>query len=270
MRKLLIATAIAALAAGCGHNLGLVGIGTGWRVGNGEYGFAYGDGIFGTFITKDGVKFRAELDSTTGFSYDPSTNTYKGIKSFEYSLPPQITGYAVDFAKNNPEVAKAYYKALLRYFSAERGAKAQTPLVSDGKSKEATSGIADVLKAALGAVKGKGGADSEPFVCDGDCELTDLAKDNTISHQTAVAAKLLTYADDTTKFDGEVTTLKHSLESFIERMEKLVAKGKTTTCMRVKYARIKDGKLADLNYVMIEDDGSEFETHCPECVLLED
>ena len=49
--------AIAIMLSSCGHNLGLVGIGTGWRVGNGEYGLSYGDGIFGTFVTKDGVQF---------------------------------------------------------------------------------------------------------------------------------------------------------------------------------------------------------------------
>ena len=146
------------LFGGCGHNLGMVGIGTEWRVGNGEYGLAYGDGFFSTFVTKDGVKFKAELDSTTGFSYDPSTNTYKGVKSVEYSLPPQITGYAVDFAKDNPEVAKAYYKALLKFYEAQKDADAsRKPLVSDEKSKDATGNIADVLKAALEKVKGKGG-----------------------------------------------------------------------------------------------------------------
>lgn len=94
----------------------MVGIGTGFRAGGGEYGINYGEGLFGTFVTKDGIRFKAELDSTTGFSYDPTTNSYKGIRSVEYSLPPQITGYAVDFAKENPEVAKAYYEALMKYY----------------------------------------------------------------------------------------------------------------------------------------------------------
>ena len=103
-----IATFGMMLMTSCGHNVGMVGIGTGFRAGGGEYGINYGEGLFGTFVTKDGIRFKAELDSTTGFSYDPSTNSYKGIRSVEYSLPPQITGYAVDFAKENPEVAKAY------------------------------------------------------------------------------------------------------------------------------------------------------------------
>lgn len=111
-----IATFGIMLITGCSHNVGTLGIGTGFRTGGGEYGINYTEGLFGTFVTKDGIKFRAELDSTNGFSYDPSTNSYKGIRAVEYSLPPQITGYAVDFAKDNPEVAKAYYDALMKYY----------------------------------------------------------------------------------------------------------------------------------------------------------
>ena len=105
-----------AFLTSCSHNVGTIGFGTGFRAGSSEYGINYGEGLFGTFVTKDGIRFKAELDSTTGFSYDPSTNSYKGIRSVEYSLPPQITGYAVDFAKDNPEVAKAYYDALMKYY----------------------------------------------------------------------------------------------------------------------------------------------------------
>jgi hypothetical protein len=85
-----------------------------------------------------------------------------------------------------------------------------------------------------------------------------------------VATKLLSYSDETTAWEGDVITFRSSLQMFLARMEKLVAKGKTTTQMRVKYAKVEGGKLTDLNYVMIKPDGSKFDTHCPECVLLED
>lgn len=127
-----IATFGIMLMTGCSHNVGTLGIGTGFRAG-GVDGINYGEGLFGTFVTKDGIKFRAELDSTTGFSYDPSTNSYKGIRSIEYSLPPQITGYAVDFAKDNPEVAKAYYEALMKYYGCG------TTGEKEDKAKEAES-----------------------------------------------------------------------------------------------------------------------------------
>lgn len=118
IRAFVIALAIAGacLLTSCSHNVSTIGFGTGFRAGSSEYGINYGEGLFGTFVTKDGIRFKAELDSTTGFSYDPITNSYKGIRSIEYSLPPQITGYAVDFANENPDVAKAYYDALVKYY----------------------------------------------------------------------------------------------------------------------------------------------------------
>ena len=130
-----IATFGTMLMTGCSHNVGTLGIGTGFRAGGGEYGINYTEGLFGTFVTKDGIKFRAELDSTTGFSYDPSTNSYKGIRAVEYSLPPQITGYAVDFAKENPEVAKAYYEALMRYYGFDKQSTEEKPVAESESEK---------------------------------------------------------------------------------------------------------------------------------------
>ena len=127
-----IATFGIMLMTGCSHNVGTLGIGTGFRAG-GVDGINYGEGLFGTFVTKDGIKFRAELDSTNGFSYDPSTNSYKGIRAVEYSLPPQITGYAVDFAKENPEVAKAYYEALMKYYGCDQKITEEEPVTESEK-----------------------------------------------------------------------------------------------------------------------------------------
>ena len=121
------------LMTSCSHNVSTIGFGTGFRAGSSEYGINYGEGLFGTFVTKDGIRFKAELDSTTGFSYDPSTNSYKGIRSVEYSLPPQITGYAVDFAKENPEVAKAYYEALMKYYGCDKQSTEEKPATESEK-----------------------------------------------------------------------------------------------------------------------------------------
>lgn len=129
-----IATFGMLLMTGCSHNVGTLGIGTGFRAG-GVDGINYGEGLFGTFVTKDGIKFRAELDSTNGFSYDPSTNSYKGIRAVEYSLPPQITGYAVDFAKENPDVAKAYYEALMKYYGCATTEEKQEPATESESEK---------------------------------------------------------------------------------------------------------------------------------------
>jgi hypothetical protein len=145
MKKLITIAFIAVfgtLLTSCSHNVGTLGFGTGYRVGGVDYGINYGEGLFGTFVTKDGVKFKAEIDSTTGFSYDPSTNSYRGIRSIEYSLPPQITGYAVDFAKENPDVAKAYYEALIKYYDVKKDDESSdAPLINEKEQESSTSEV---------------------------------------------------------------------------------------------------------------------------------
>lgn len=162
---ILVVVAVACMfATGCGHSVGMVGVGTGWRAGGGEYGVSYGEGLFGTFITKDGVNFEAELDSTHGFSYDPSTGTYKGIRSIKYQLAPQINGYSVQFAKENPEVAKAYYEALVKYYENQKDIiinPETKPAVSDEKSTSAVTQIAETIKAVIDAGKEKKEAEKQ-------------------------------------------------------------------------------------------------------------
>lgn len=264
---------LAALLSSCGHNVGLVGIGTGWRVGNGEYGLAYGDGIFGTFVTKDGVKFKAELDSTTGFSYDPSSNTYKGIKSFEYSLPPQITGYAVDFAKKNPDVAKSYYEALVKYYEVKStDVVAKQPLISEEKSKSATQEVADILKKAVDVAKGLINKKTEQegeqatFQCDGNCNYDDLTGNADITYQLSIAMKLLSYDGYANKFESTGEYYTTTLEHFITQLVTHQAKGATTTPLRVKYVTVKDGVITRLMYVLFDDNGKATDVDCPSCV----
>lgn len=140
IRTFVIALAIAIVGVcfltSCSHNVSTIGFGTGFRAGGSGYGIDYGEGLFGTFVTKDGIRVKAELDSTTGFSYDPSTNSYKGIRSIEYSLPPQITGYAVDFANENPEVAKMYYEALMRYYGCDKQSTEEKPVTESETEKK--------------------------------------------------------------------------------------------------------------------------------------
>ncbi len=276
MKKLMLFACVVTLAmllTSCGHNVGLVGIGTGWRVGNGEYGLAYGDGIFGTFVTKDGVKFKAELDSTTGFSYDPSSNTYKGIKSFEYSLPPQITGYAVDFAKDNPDVAKSYYEALVKYYevkSTDVGAKQH--LITEEKSKSATQEVAEILKKAVDAAKGliKKKTDTEgeeaTFQCNGNCNYDDLTGNADITYQLSIAMKLLTYNGYAKKFESTGEYYTTTLEHFVTQLVTHQAKGETTTPLRVKYVTVENGDITRLMYIMIEEDGRRWDVECPSCI----
>ena len=263
------------LMAGCSHNVGMVGIGTGFRAGGGEYGINYGEGLFGTFVTKDGIRFKAELDSTTGFSYDPTTNSYKGIRSVEYSLPPQITGYAVDFAKDNPEVAKAYYEALSKYYDVRKeDVSSNAPLISDEKSKEATVSIADTIREAIDKAKsiiGKKEADEGEkavFQCNGNCEYSDLTGNSDIEYQLSIAMRLLSYDGYASKFRSTGETYTQTLEHFVTQLVQYRALGNRTTPLRVKHVTVKDGVITRLMYIYFKDDGTTFDVECPSCVVM--
>ena len=263
------------LMAGCSHNVGMVGIGTGFRAGGGEYGINYGEGLFGTFVTKDGIKFKAELDSTTGFSYDPSTNSYKGIRSVEYSLPPQITGYAVDFAKDNPEVAKAYYEALSKYYDVRKeDVSSNAPLISDEKSKEATVSIADTIREAIDKAKSiisrkeADGGEGAVFQCDGNCEYSDLTGNSDIEYQLSIAMRLLSYDGHASKFKSTGETYTQTLEHFITQLVQYRALGNRTTPLRVKCVTVRDGVITRLMYICFKDDGTTFDVECPSCVVM--
>lgn len=261
MKKIFVLVALVFIC-GCrsfmfSHNANLVGVGKVFKVGAGDYGIMYVNGL----VAIEGVRENSEMvvETNDGDSFANPASAVKGVRSIRFRTGPQITGYLVDLAEKDSEAAKAYVKKMPDINKASWDAKQTKPVETTALKSEA-----------LSAVAGKAKTLPEPFDCSGDCELTDLWKISSITYQSAVAMKLLTYADDTTKFEGEKTTLKYSLESFLKRMEQLTAKGKTTTCMRVKYAKVEGGRLTDINYVMIEDDGNTFETHCPECVLLEE
>ena len=263
------------LMAGCSHNVGMVGIGTGFRAGGGEYGINYGEGLFGTFVTKDGIKFKAELDSTTGFSYDPSTNSYKGIRSVEYSLPPQITGYAVDFARENPEVAKAYYEALSKYYDVRKeDVSSNAPLISDDKSKEATDSIADTIREAIDKAKSiisrreADEGEKAVFQCNGNCEYSDLTGNSDIEYQLSIAMRLLSYDGQASKFKSTGETYTQTLEHFITQLVQYRALGNRTTPLRVKCVTVKDGVITRLMYICFRDDGTTFDVECPSCVVM--
>ena len=263
------------LMAGCSHHVSTLGIGTGFRAGGSGYGIDYGEGLFGTFVTKDGIRFKAEIDSTTGFSYDPTTNSYKGIRSIEYSLPPQITGYAVDFAKDNPEVAKSYYDALAKYYEVRKDdASSKAPLISDDKSKEATTSIADTIREAIDKAKSiisrKEADDGEEavFQCNGNCEYSDLTGNSDIEYQLSIAMRLLSYDGHANKFKSTGETYTQTLHHFITQLVQYRALGNKTTPMRVKCVTVREGVITRLMYIYFKDDGTTFDVDCPSCVVM--
>ena len=280
MKKLHILSILSILAAillaSCSHNASILGVGTSFRLGSGEVSLNYADGLFLNSVSRDNVRFTAELDSTVGVSYDPTSNTYKGIKGISYEVGPQLGGYSKELGEANPEALKAYYDACSAYYEYRKLQESlpaqQKSAISDEKSKDATQQVSDVLKKALEKAKGLVGGSSddyaaEPFECSGDCELAGLDKISSRAYQASVAKKLLTYADDTTKIHDSDATVKATLNQFLARMQQYADKGISSVGLRVRRAAIKSGILQDVTYVYIEG-ADETETNCPECIVI--
>lgn len=272
-----VLAALVLATSGCGHQAFIAGMGTGFRVGGPEYGVNYGEGFFATLVTRDAVSFKAELDSTQGFSYDPASNTYKGIKSIEYSVGPQANGYSAEFAGKNPEVAKAYYEALGKYYDARKDAGAvQKPLISDEKSKEASKSISEVIKDALAKAKsivdGRSSEKGEAavFSCDGDCDFADLTGNASIEYQLSIATKLLEYDGDQKTFESTGERYKTTLEHFISELVYYRGRGHVNTPLRVKYATVENGVITKLMYAYFPKDAPAREVDCPSCVFMND
>lgn len=153
-----------ALMPGCAHNVHQLGAGSEFRVGSGEFSLSYKDGLFLNSVNRENTKITAEIDSTVGASYDPVTGSFKGIKSITIETGPQFNGYTVDAAKESPDTVAAYYDALKAYYQSKTP---DQPLISDDKSKAATSGVSEIIKEAIDKAKSAVSGDADK--CD-DCD----------------------------------------------------------------------------------------------------
>ena len=269
---ILAAACACMLAASCGHNVSQAGVGTTFRIGSGEFSLNYSDGMFFNLVARENVRFRAETDSSLGVAYDPTTGTYKGIKGFEFEIGPQATGYSADLAKADPEAFKSYYDALKAYYETRGAQPAPQPVISDEKSKTATTGIADAVKKAIEKAKsyidGKGDS-VKKFECDGNCSYEDLSGDRSIDYQLSIAMKLLTYDGYSHRAETTDEYLTTTVEHFVTQLVAYRAKGHETTPLRFKRVVVKDKVIEAATYVL-DEDGEDIDVECPSCVVLED
>ena len=146
---LVLAVAFCVFATSCSHNASLVGVGTSFRIGSGEFSVNYADGLFLNLVSRENVRFGAELDSSMGVTYDPTTGTYKGIKGIQLEIGPQVTGYATEMAEVNPEALKSYYDALGKYYEYRGSHPLLQTSITDEKSTAAIKGVIDAVKDAV-------------------------------------------------------------------------------------------------------------------------
>lgn len=141
MKKIIIAlTAIAAalLLPGCSHNTGAFTLGTRVNLGidpqNATANLSYTDGLNVVDVSRENASWDIEIDADNGVSVDDSTGTVKGVKRLRRDVGPQITGYLVDLADKNPEMAKAYVEVMKLYW--------QYRLTTKPETEESTGSVA--------------------------------------------------------------------------------------------------------------------------------
>ena len=111
---------LAVVLSGCGHNTGTFHIGNRFNAGldpqNATANVSYSDGLSVVDVSRENSSWDVEVDADGGVSVDTKSGTIKGVKRIKREVGPQITGYLVDLAKKDPEMAKMYLEALKNYW----------------------------------------------------------------------------------------------------------------------------------------------------------
>lgn len=100
------------LLCGCSHNVGGFTIGTRTQAGidpqNMTANISHTDGLNVIDVCRENSEWEIEINDETGVTVDKKTGNIKGIKKIRRKVGPQVTGYLVELAKQNPELAKQY------------------------------------------------------------------------------------------------------------------------------------------------------------------
>lgn len=118
----IVAAAIFSLVilTGCGHNTGAFTIGTRLNAGfdpqNATANISYTDGLNVVDVSRENSSWDITIDADNGVSIDSKSGAVKGVKRLKREVGPQITGYLVDLATKDPEMAKQYVEAVKNYW----------------------------------------------------------------------------------------------------------------------------------------------------------
>lgn len=135
MRKTVLifsaASVLAVLAAGCSHNTGMFTVGTRVNAGldpqNATANISYTDGLNVVDVSRENSSWDLEIDAENGVSVDGSSGNIQGIKRIRRDVGPQITGYLVDLAATNPDLAASYVDAMKYYWQYRAGNRQDQP-----------------------------------------------------------------------------------------------------------------------------------------------
>lgn len=116
---------IALALSGCSHNTGAFTLGTRVNLGldpqNATANASYTDGLNVIDVSRENASWSIEIDADNGVSVDTSTGNIKGVKRINREVGPQITGYLVDLAAKDPEMAKLYVESMKLYWQYKVG-----------------------------------------------------------------------------------------------------------------------------------------------------
>ena len=134
---MLVTLALAALffVAGCSHNTSAFTVGTRLNAGldpqNATANISYTDGLNVVDVSRENSSWDLEIDADNGVSVDTSSGTIKGVKRIRREVGPQITGYLVDLAEKDIDMAKNYVESLKYYwkYRAEQKGEKNTKLM---------------------------------------------------------------------------------------------------------------------------------------------
>lgn len=106
----------AILLSGCGHNSAVFTVGNRANLGidpqNATANISYSDGLNVVDVSRENSEWEITIDSETGISVDKKTGNVKGIKSIRRKIGVQVTGYLVELAEKNPDLAKLYIERM--------------------------------------------------------------------------------------------------------------------------------------------------------------
>jgi len=109
------------LIAGCSHNPAIFTMGKRTNIGfdpaSMSANISWTDGLNIIDIPRENSSFSIEVDEAMGLKFDPVTNTIQGVKKITRRTGVQVSGYLVELAESNPELAAKY---LEHYFNVEQ------------------------------------------------------------------------------------------------------------------------------------------------------
>lgn len=109
------------LIAGCSHNPAIFTMGKRTNIGfdpaSMSANISWTDGLNIIDIPRENSSFSIEVDEGMGLKFDPVTNTIQGVKKITRRTGVQVSGYLVELAESNPELAAKY---LEHYFNVEQ------------------------------------------------------------------------------------------------------------------------------------------------------